>query len=306
MESLPELVSLGVEFSCQERNCEDCGRYFDCNLPKRERLFNRARLAAIKERIGAVRHKVVVASAKGGVGKSTVSANLAVALAHKGWQTAILDFDFYGPSIPKILGVEGQRLYLEREGIVPVQGPGGLKVLSVGLLLRRGEAVEWFHELKRNALEEFLARACFGALDYLVIDLPPGTGSEVFTALQCLPDLTGIVVVTIPSDLSEEVVSRGVAFYRKAGRPILGVVENMSGFACTRCGRVLGPFVPGGGDLLAREAGVPLLGRVPLDGRVAEASDAGQPFILAFPDSPVARAFFGIVERIVERVEALA
>lgn len=165
-------------------------------------------------------------------------------------------------------------------------------------MVQAGETIEWFHELKRSAIEEFLARVRYSALDYLVIDLPPGTGSETFTVLQCLPDIDGLVVVTIPSNLSEEVARRGVNFYQQAGRRIFGVVENMSGFPCPRCGRVVNVFSRGGGELLAKMAGTSLLGRIPLDRRVTAAGDEGLPFILTHPAASVTRAFIAVAERI--------
>ena len=169
-----------------------------------------------------VKHKIAVMSGKGGVGKSTVSANLAISLARMGGSTGIVDSDLHGPCIPKILGVESKRLRIGDKGVLPVQGPFNIKAISLAFTLEEGEAVTWFHRLKRSAIEEFLAHVDYGRLDYLIIDLPPGTGSESYSLLQLLPDLDGVVIITLPSLLSQEVAARSLDLCGRANVPVLG------------------------------------------------------------------------------------
>jgi ATP-binding protein involved in chromosome partitioning len=252
----------------------------------------------IKKKMSGVRNKIAVMSGKGGVGKSTVSANIALCLALKGLKTGLIDSDFHGPSIPKILGLQGKRLLVGKEGIIPVPGPLGIKVVSMAFLMEDKESLTWVDEFKRGALEEFLASVNFGSLDYLVLDLPPGTGAETLNLMKYIPDLTGVLIVTIPSEVSQDVARRGVSICLKAQVPILGIIENMSGFVCPDCGRKVNIFQAGGGEKLAQELNIPFLGNIPLEEKISRTADNGTPFILQFPESISAQTFLSIAERI--------
>ncbi|RLF18777.1 MAG: ATP-binding protein, partial [Thermoprotei archaeon] len=214
------------------------------------------------------------------------------------------DADITGPSIPKILGVRGQGLTGGPPGIFPVMGPLGVKVVSMDFLLPSDETpVIWRGPMKSMAIKQFLAEIVWGNLEYLLIDLPPGTGDEALTVFQAIPGVDGAVIVTIPSDLSQLVVKKAVTFTRNLQTRVLGIVENMSGFVCPNCGHYVDIFSSGGGERISREMGVPFLGKVPLDPRVCEASDKGMPFIVEHTDTPVAKAFMSIVEKLENMLE---
>ncbi len=260
----------------------------------------------VKERMGKVKHKIAVISGKGGVGKSTFTVNLAIAFASKGHmdRVGILDADFHGPSVPKILGIKGQLTQTDSEGILPVTGPLGIRVVSTEFILPdENTPVIWRGPLKMNAIRDFLAEISWGELDFLLIDLPPGTGDEPLSVAQLLPDLDGVVVLTIPSQVSQIVVKKAVNFARRLNLPIIGIVENMSGFICPNCGTKIDIFQSGGGKKIAEELNVPFLGSIPIDQRICEDSDNGKPFILEHKDSPAAEAFREIVDKIEKFLE---
>ncbi|MCD6536989.1 Mrp/NBP35 family ATP-binding protein [Candidatus Bathyarchaeota archaeon] len=253
-----------------------------------------------------VKHKIAVISGKGGVGKSVVTANLAVAFALNGREgrVGILDADIHGPCIPKIIGLKGTRLQVGPPGIFPASGPLGIKVVSMDFLLPEQETpVIWRGPLKYQAIRQFLSDIVWGELDYLFIDLPPGTGDEPLSVMQLLPDMDGVVIVTIPSEVSQGVVKKAVSFARQLKTRILGVIENMSGFICPNCGAEINIFKVGGGEKIANEMGIPFLGRIPIDPKICEDSDEGTPFILKHRDSAAAKAFTEIVKKIEEMVE---
>ncbi|MGC8849569.1 MAG: Mrp/NBP35 family ATP-binding protein [Candidatus Bathyarchaeia archaeon] len=257
----------------------------------------------VKERMRLVRHKLAVISGKGGVGKSVVAANLAVALSLRGWSVGILDADIHGPSIPKILGIRDRRLQAGPPGIFPAEGPSGVKVVSMDLILPKDETpVIWRGPMKMSAIRQFLADVVWGRLDCLIADLPPGTGDEPLSVLQLLPEMDGVLIVTIPSGVSQVVVKKAVSFAKELKTRILGIIENMSGFTCPHCGAETAIFKVGGGGEISREMGVPFLGRIPLDPRICEASDEGVPFILENPKSRAAEAFMEITGRIVDEI----
>jgi len=242
-----------------------------------------------------------VISGKGGVGKSLATVNLATALASHGHphSVGILDADIHGPCVPKMLGIRGQRIIPGIGGASPAVGPLGIKVMSMDFLMESDESpVVWRGPLKMHAIRQFLSEINWGELDYLLIDLPPGTGDEPLSVLQLLPDMDGVVVVTIPSEVSQIVVKKAVTFARMLKIPVIGVIENMSGFVCPKCGVETQIFNIGGGEKVARDLDVPFLGKIPLDPRICDDSDKGMPFILHHSDSPAARAFMEIVERI--------
>jgi ATP-binding protein involved in chromosome partitioning len=254
--------------------------------------------------IPGVRTIVAVASGKGGVGKSTVAVNLALALARRG-RVGLLDADVYGPSAPLLLGVEEGKPHVTAERrIIPLEAHG-LKVVSMGFFVERDRAVIWRGPMVTKLVVEFLRNVEWGELDYLVLDLPPGTGDVQLTLAQQL-EMTGGVIVTTPQDVALADVKRGVRMFRQVDVPVLGVVENMSGHVCRRCGHETDVFGRGGGERMARELEIPYLGAIPLAARVGALGDAGTPIVVAEPEHPVSRRFAEIADAIATRAAAPA
>jgi ATP-binding protein involved in chromosome partitioning len=259
---------------------------------------------SIEERLKGIKYKVAIMSGKGGVGKSFVTANLAFALAFKDKRVGVLDADFYGPSIPKMMGTEGQRVFATDQGLIPVVGPLGVKIVSVDFMLPDDTTpVIWRGPMLSNAMLELLENVSWGELDYLLIDLPPGTGDAPLTVAQMIPNITGAIIVTIPSEVSQKVVMKSINFAKRLNIPILGIVENMSGFTCPCDGKTYPIFGSGGGKKIAQEAGVDFLGPIPLDPRISECNDKGIPFFIEYPESPAAKAFLDIAEKVITKIE---
>jgi len=252
----------------------------------------------LKSRMGKIKRKVAVISGKGGVGKSTVTVNLAAAFAQKGFRVGVLDADIHGPSVPRLLGLEGQRVKTGPPGAFPVDGPFGLKVMSIDFFLPEEAPTIWRGPLKMRAIRQFLSDIVWGELDFLFIDLPPGTGDEPLSIAQLLPDLDGVVIVTMPSQLSSSVVRKAITFAERLNMPIIGVVENMSGFVCPHCKEKIEIFQSGGGKKMAEETGLLFLGSIPIDPEIGVDSDKGHPFVVAHKDSAAAKAFMEIVEKV--------
>jgi ATP-binding protein involved in chromosome partitioning len=253
----------------------------------------------LRYRMSKIKHKIAVISGKGGVGKSTVTVNLAAAFALHGNRVGILDADIHGPSVPRLLGLTGQRLKVGPPGAFPVTDPLGMKVVSIDFFLPEERLPTiWRGPLKMTAIRQFLSDVIWGELDILFIDLPPGTGDEPLSIAQLLPEMDGVIIVTMPSELSRAVVKKAITFSQRLGMPIIGVVENMSGFVCPTCGDKIDIFQSGGGKKMAEEAGVPFLGSIPIDQKVSMDSDKGSPFVIEHADSPAAKAFIEIVKNI--------
>jgi ATP-binding protein involved in chromosome partitioning len=195
-----------------------------------------------------------------------------------------------------MMGVKDVKLRAGRDGIIPVETPHGVKAMSVGFIIEDAEVVTWFHDMRRAATEEFCANVAYGALDYLIIDLPAGTGTETVSVMQYIHDITGALIVTMASEVAQATARRAATLCRDAGVPVIGVVENMSGFACPECGFNTAVLRSGGGEVLAEQIGAPFLGRVPLHSAAASGSDLGTPFVLGAPDSEVAKAFRQVVD----------
>ncbi len=257
--------------------------------------------AASRTLIPGVKNAVAVASGKGGVGKSTVAANLATALQTFGAQVGLMDADVYGPSIPKIMGVSEQPQVTPQNRIIPPQRKG-IKLISMGYFLPKDEAVIWRGPMLHKMVQDFLGLVEWGELDYLVIDLPPGTGDIQLSLCQTVP-LTGAVIVSTPQDLALEVASKAIAMFRKLKTPVLGIVENMSYYTCPHCGERDDIFGHGGAESAGRELGIPFLGEIPLSPMIRERSDRGEPLAWADEaDSPYARAFKDLASRVAAQV----
>ena len=258
---------------------------------------------AVQAMMEKVKHKVMVMSGKGGVGKTTVAANLAFALGMQGLDVGLMDADIHGPDIPKILGIEDKRPGASGNKILPIFVTPRLKAMSIGFLLPdRDSAVIWRGPMKMNAIRQFLSDVDWGELDYLVIDLPPGTGDEPLSVAQLIKNVDGAIIVTTPQDLALLDSRKAVNFSRVLKVPVIGIIENMSGFVCPYCGKEINIFKYGGGERSARELGVTFLGRVPIDPGMVIAADNGTPFVLK-KDSKVREAFEHIVEKVREIVE---
>jgi ATP-binding protein involved in chromosome partitioning len=252
---------------------------------------------ALNKRLGEIQHKIMILSGKGGVGKSTIAANLAITLALDGYHVGLLDIDFHGPSIPKLLGIENRVPRMGQGTIQPIEMSANLKVMSMGFLLSAQDlAVIWRGPLKMGAIKQFLKDVEWGKLDYLIIDSPPGTGDEPLSVAQLIPNLDGAIVVTSPQDLSVIDVRKSITFCRQVNMPVLGVIENMSGLICPHCNREIQVFKKGGGERMAMEMNVPFLGRIPIDPQLVEASDKGVPFVSEYSKTETAKAFEGIVQ----------
>ncbi|MDH5448369.1 MAG: Mrp/NBP35 family ATP-binding protein [Candidatus Bathyarchaeota archaeon] len=257
----------------------------------------------LKLKMAKIKHKIAIISGKGGVGKSTVTVNLAMAFATHSYVNSIgiLDADITGPCIPKILGVRGQKLQGGPPGIFPATGPLGIRVVSMDFLLSSDESpVIWRGPLKMRAIQQFLSDIVWGELDFLFIDLPPGTGDEPLSVMQLLPDMDGVVIVTIPSEVSQIVVKKAVTFAKQLNIPVIGIIENMSGFICPKCGEQIDIFKAGGGKKIAEDLAVPYLGKIPIDSEICRDSDKGLPFIIEHSNSPASKAFMDIVKKVEE------
>jgi len=259
---------------------------------------------ALRERLSKINHKILVLSGKGGVGKSSVAASLAVDLVRKGRKVGILDIDIHGPSIPRLLGVEDGRITSGGGALHPVWSRSGVAVMSIGLMLQgRDDAVIWRGPLKYSVIKQFLRDVEWGDLDYLIVDSPPGTGDEPLSVAQLINDADGALIVTTPQAVSTNDVRRSIGFARQLELPVLGVVENMSGFVCPGCGTRVDVFGSGGGEEMAQELDVPFLGRIPIDPEMVAACDDGALNRFLASAAPGAAAFTEVSNALVKSVE---
>jgi len=264
----------------------------------------RGRSLASEDILPEVKHVVAIASGKGGVGKSTVSVNLAVALAQSGARVGLLDADIYGPSIPKMLGCQGEQPLVEAGQIIPIRRYG-VSIMSIGFLLEETQAAMWRGPIVAGTVRQLFMDVRWGALDYLLVDLPPGTGDAPMTTAQLVP-LTGVVIVMTPQAVAASIAGKSVALFRRLNTPILGVVENMAEFVCPNCGAHTVIFPGPGARAFAEKLHVPFLGSVPLDPTVSVASDSGQPAVIAAPDSAQAQAFRAIASTLAAQISVVS
>ncbi len=292
--------------SARSGSCESC-HSSSCSAKARRQDESEQEFAerqVLESRLCRIRHKLLVLSGKGGVGKSTVAANLAVSLAQVGRKVGLLDVDVHGPSIPMLLGLDGRQVAGAEDGMLPVKMNDNLVVMSIGFLLRgSGDPVIWRGPLKYRVIRQFLKDVAWGQLDYLVVDSPPGTGDEPLSVVQLVGSGAGAVVVTTPQDLAIADVRRCVSFCNSVSLPVVGIVENMSGFVCPQCGEHIDVFKKGGGKALAVEMNVPFLGSVPIDPEIVASGDAGMPFVDTRAQGLAGDAFADIVRAILARQE---
>jgi len=260
----------------------------------------------IKEKLSKIEHKIMVMSGKGGVGKSTVSINLAVGLSLQNFYVGLLDVDIHGPNVPKMLGLERGELQRRPDGTVgPVYYSPNLKFMSVEPLLPdKDSAVMWRGPMKMSAIRQFIYDIEWGELDYLVIDAPPGTGDEQMTVAQTIPDAYAVVVTT-PQEVALLDVRKSISFCKKVGMPIIGIVENMSGMICPHCGKAIDVFKRGGGERLSEETGIPFLGKIPVDPRIVTTGDAGKPIMAMYPNSHTAEAFERLCQNVINVTQTM-
>ena len=284
---------------CNEgSSCSSCPSANSCSTDEKERHSQEL----IKKRLSTIKNKIMVMSGKGGVGKSTVSVNLAATLNMLGYKVGILDADIHGPNIPKMFGISTKGLFSTPDGIEPPEPIKNLKVMSVGFLLKDDDdAVIWRAPLKHSVIQQFLSDVIWGELDYLIIDLPPGTGDEPLSAAHIIGKIDGSVIVTTPQEVALLDSRKSVTFSNKLNVPVIGIIENMSGLKCPHCNEIINLFKTDGGRKAAEELKVDFLGKIPIDPEVVEDGDNGTPYVINHPDSPVTEAFKDVAEKVIEK-----
>lgn len=267
-------------------------------VPKSPQQVKDEQDASVASSLKKIKNKFVVMSGKGGVGKTSTSVNLAIALANKGFAVGIMDVDLHGPDVPRMLGLTGMPEVNPNRKLNPMRFSENLSAISMeSFLPRRDDAVIWRGPLKFSAIRQFIADVEWGELDFLIIDSPPGTGDEPLTVAQQIPDARAVIVTT-PQEVALADVRKSISFCRTVKLEIFGLVENMSGLNCPHCGESIELFGTGGGDRTAREAGIPFLGRIPIDPRMVACGDSGTAFQTAYPDAAVTRAFSAIADQL--------
>lgn len=278
--------------SCSSASASGCGT--DAKKDHAQKL--------LAEKLANIKYKIMVMSGKGGVGKSTVSVSLAAALNALGYQVGILDADIHGPNVPKMFGITSKGVQSGENGLIPFEAADGLKVMSVGFLLENDDdAIIWRAPIKHSMIEQFMSEVDWGHLDFMIIDLPPGTGDEPLSVAHVLGSVDGAVIVTTPQEVALLDSRKSVSFARKLNIPILGIVENMSGLVCPHCGETIDLFKSGGGEKSAEELEVTFLGKVPIDPQVVVQGDSGKPYVLEVKDTPTANAFKAIAENVIKQ-----
>ena len=291
-----------TEQTCAPTACDSCSSSScsatDQHQGETEQQFEERRM--LTSRLCRIKHKIVVLSGKGGVGKSTVAVNLAMALHLAGKKVGLLDVDIHGPSIPTMLGLEGRQI-MEADGELQPVDLDGMKVISLGFFLKdQDEAVIWRGPMKTGVITQFIRDVAWGDLDYLIVDSPPGTGDEPLSVCQTLEGADGAVIVTTPQKVAAVDVRKSISFCRQMNLPVLGVIENMNGFVCPKCGELTSVFQSGGGRLMADDMGVTFLGSVPIDPQIAEAGDSGVAFLQRYADSQTAAIIQSLIKPLLE------
>lgn len=271
----------------------------DSHLSEREAAMA-AQDQIIRDSLSLIRDKFMIMSGKGGVGKTSVAANLAMALSKQGARVGLMDVDLHGPDIPRILGLKGVLEATVDGRIKPKPYSDNLEVVSVGSMAGDPDkAVIWRGPLKLQVIRQFISGVQWGKLDYLIIDSPPGTGDEPLTVAQTIPDAKAIIV-TMPQEMSLDDVRKSINFCKTVNMQVFGLIENMSGFVCPHCGKAIDLFGSGGGSRTATAMDIPFLGRIPLDAKMVKCADAGESYMEKYPDSEVTQAFNQVVAKIIE------
>ncbi|MCX8085034.1 MAG: Mrp/NBP35 family ATP-binding protein [Calditerrivibrio sp.] len=282
------------------KSCSSCSISSSCDSGIKEKHTEEV----LKHRLDKIKHRIMVMSGKGGVGKSTVTVNLAASLVKLGYRVGIIDADIHGPNIPKMLGISDKGAKTGLDGVIPFEPYPNLIIMSIGVLLRDDDdAVIWRAPLKHSVIRQFLADVEWGELDYLLFDLPPGTGDEPLSVSHILKDLDGSIIVTTPQEVALLDARKSVSFSKKLNIPVIGIVENMSGFICPKCGERIEIFKVGGGEKASKELNVPFLGKIPIDPEVVQLGDMGKPYVFDKPDSEVAQVFLNLAKAVVQAVE---
>ena len=254
--------------------------------------------AAVDSSLKKIKNKYIVLSGKGGVGKTSTSVNLSMALANKGFKVGIMDVDLHGPDVPRMLGLKGMLDLTKNHKLNPIRYSDNLKVVSIeSMIASKDDAIIWRGPLKYSAIRQFIGEVEWGELDFLIIDSPPGTGDEPLTIAQTIHDAKAIIITT-PQEISLADVRKSISFCRTVKMDILGLIENMSGFTCPHCNKMVDLFGSGGGEKTAGAAGIPFLGRIPFDPNVVSCGDNGISFQEKYADTPVSRAFIELAEKI--------
>lgn len=267
-----------------------------------------SRYARITKNMKNIEHKIIIMSNKGGVGKTTVAVNLAFSLVSYGNAVGLIDADIHGPNVPKMLGMEDKAIIVEKNHLLPVFVPigRGIKVMSMAFLINKDSPVIWRGPIKMSIIDQFLSDVEWGQLDYLIVDLPPGTGDEPLSIVHRIPSIDGAIIVTTPQEIALLDARKAVTFAKCVKIPVIGIVENMSGMLCPHCGKEIDLFKIGGGERAAEELDVPFLGRIPIDPRIVVAEDSGKPFVLQHRDTPAGKSFELIARKIEHALKASA
>lgn len=290
--------------SCEkERPCDTCTSQEKCSDKEKEEHEERR----LKERLFHIRHKVMVMSGKGGVGKTTVAVNLATALAMEGHRVGLLDADIHGPNVPRMLGLDFHWVEGSKEGLRPVEAYPNLKVISMALISRNPDSpIVWRGPIKHNVIKQFLSDVQWGDLEFLVVDLPPGTGDEPLSVAHLIGKVDGSIIVTTLQDVALLDSRKAVGFSRLLHIPVLGIVENMSGFVCPHCSRDIPLFKVGGGEKAAKELRVDFLGRIPIEPDMVECCDNGRPLVMTKPYSRARKAYQELASTIMSKLARVA
>lgn len=303
MSSESTVKRITVQEECSGK-CESCERYFECSLPLKDTFKQKGIMKMIRENLKSVKHKVVILGGKGGVGKSMLAVNLAAGLVAQGKTTCILDQVYDCPAIPMMTGVPADaKIKVGSKGLTPYEAYPGLKVMSTGLILRTTDVIIWYHDMKRNATEELLSATQYGDLDYLIMDIPAGTSSETVNILKYVPDLDGGLVVTVGSQVSQNVARKCIYILDKAEIPVIGVMENMSEAHCPHCGKGIAPIQEGAGKTMAQDENVPFLGNIPVSELVSQSLDDGKPFVMSHPDAEESKTMMAVGKAVIDFCE---
>jgi len=290
--------------------CNSCSEDGNCSAQKNGTGCDKTQSPEdlkLSENLGRIKNKIVVMSGKGGVGKSTVAVNIALALSLAGKKVGLLDVDVHGPSVPRLLSLTGEQAHIEKDYIEPVPWSKNLWVMSLGFLMPdQDEAVIWRGPVKTGLIRQFLQNVAWGDLDFLVVDCPPGTGDEPLTVIQLLGKEATAVIVTTPQRVAIDDVRRSITFCKRTGNPLLGVVENMSGFVCPDCGKRHEIFKSGAGEQMAMDMDVPFLGRIPVDPELARAGDEGFAYVKVYPESETSKTMQEIIRPMLDQQAVMA